>query len=53
MTPSNMGLPFQRPLCREVFSQESMKQSKLFRHLSNKHPDIRDKLVEFFERKLD
>lgn len=40
-------------ICGEVLSNESMKPSKLLRHLNSKHPDKKDKPVEFFERKLN
>lgn len=39
-------------LCCEVLSAESMKPSKLMRHLSTKHSKEADKPLEFFERKL-
>jgi hypothetical protein len=39
-------------MCQEGLSTESMKPSKLLRHLSTKYPDQKDKSVEFFERKL-
>lgn len=39
-------------ICFEILSRESMKPSKLVRHLNTKHPNEKNKPVEFFERKL-
>jgi DNA-binding TFAR19-related protein (PDSD5 family) len=39
-------------LCSEVLANESMKPSKLKRHLETKHPASKDKPVEFFQRRL-
>lgn len=39
-------------ICFEILSRESMKPSKLVRHLNTKHPNEKHKPVEFFERKL-
>ncbi|XP_074115745.1 protein FAM200B-like [Cotesia typhae] len=39
-------------ICFEALSRESMKPSKLTRHLHTKHPNEKNKPVEFFERKL-
>lgn len=39
-------------ICGEVLSRESMKPSKLMRHLSTKHNKDADKPLHFFERKL-
>jgi len=39
-------------LCSEVLAQESMKLSKLKRHLETKHPSLKDKPVEYFRRRL-
>lgn len=39
-------------ICFETLSRESMKPSKLVRHLNTKHPNEKDKPLEFFERKL-
>jgi hypothetical protein len=38
-------------ICGEVLSRESMKPSKLNRHLLSKHPKEADKPLDFFERK--
>ena len=40
-------------LCMKVFSPESMKPSKLKRHLETKHTDCKDKDLLFFERKAN
>lgn len=39
-------------ICFDILSRESMKPSKLVRHLNTKHPNEKNKPVEFFERKL-
>ncbi|XP_023210685.1 zinc finger BED domain-containing protein 5-like [Centruroides sculpturatus] len=39
-------------ICGDVLSRESMKPSKLMRHLSTKHPKEADKPLDFFECKL-
>ena len=38
-------------LCMNVLSAESMKPSKLKRHLETSHPDYKDKNLGYFERK--
>lgn len=40
-------------ICSETLSAESMKPSKMKRHLETKHSALKDKPVEFFQRKLD
>ena len=40
-------------LCQKVLSAESMKKSKLKRHLETNYPNCLNNPVEFFERKLD
>lgn len=39
-------------VCSEVLAQESMKPSKMKRHLETKHSACKDKPVEYFERRL-
>lgn len=39
-------------LCSEILAQESMKPSKLKRHLETKHAVYKDKPVEYFQRLL-
>lgn len=39
-------------LCSEVLAHESMKPSKLKRHLETKHHSLKDKPVEYFRRQL-
>lgn len=39
-------------ICNEVLAHESMKPSKLMRHLQTKHPACKDEPVEFFQRRL-
>lgn len=39
-------------ICSETLSAESMKPSKMKRHLETKHFALKDKPVEFFQRKL-
>uniref|UniRef100_A0A674N592 Uncharacterized protein n=1 Tax=Takifugu rubripes TaxID=31033 RepID=A0A674N592_TAKRU len=39
-------------LCSEVLAHESMKPSKLKRHLETKHHSLKDKPVEYFRRRL-
>ena len=48
----NKGQKPQCVICNEVLANESMKPSKLRRHLETKHPACKDKLVEFFQRQL-
>ncbi|XP_071402312.1 SCAN domain-containing protein 3-like [Centroberyx affinis] len=38
-------------ICGDKLSNEAMKPSKLLRHLESKHPALKDKPIEFFERK--
>nr|CAI5843314.1 unnamed protein product [Callosobruchus analis] len=38
-------------VCRDVLSNESMKPSKLLRHLQSKHPQVESKPLDFFKRK--
>lgn len=38
-------------VCFQVLSQESMKPSKLLRHLVTNHPSLQSKPLDFFERK--
>ena len=40
-------------LCMKILSPESMKPSKLKRHLETKHTDCKDKDLSFFERKAN
>lgn len=39
-------------ICFETLSRESMKPSKLVRHLNTKHPNEKNKPLDFFERRL-
>lgn len=39
-------------ICGDVLSRESMKPSKLMRHLTTRHQKEADKSLDFFERKL-
>ena len=39
--------------CDEVLANDSMKSCKLKRHLDSKHPDLKEKPVDFFKRKRD
>ena len=50
------GTTEQRPqcvLCAEVLANDSMKPCKLKRHLDTKHPEFKEKPVDFFKRKRD
>ena len=38
-------------ICKSKLSNEAMKPSKLLRHMKTKHPQIKDKPLEFFERR--
>jgi len=38
-------------ICNSKLSNESMKPSKLLRHMTTKHPELKDKPLEFFERR--
>lgn len=38
-------------ICGDELANESMKPSKLLRHLETKHPPLRDKPLDYFERK--
>ena len=38
-------------VCLEVLAHESMKPAKLQRHLQTKHPDLKDKSIDFFKAK--
>src|SRR4029434_9657624 len=40
-------------LCAEVIANDSMKPCKLKRHLDTKHPELKEKPVDFFKRKRD
>ena len=40
-------------LCAEVLANDSMKPCKLKRHLDTKHPEFKEKPVDFFKRKRD
>lgn len=37
-------------ICGDQLSNEAMKPSKLLRHLNSKHPGLKDKPLEYFER---
>ncbi|GFY73875.1 SCAN domain-containing protein 3 [Trichonephila inaurata madagascariensis] len=38
-------------VCGDQFSKEAMKPSKLLRHMYAKHLGVKDKSLEYFERK--
>ena len=38
-------------ICKSKLSKEAMKPSKLLRHMKTKHPEIKNKPLEFFERR--
>ena len=38
-------------VCGDTLLNEAMKPSKLIRHLESKHPTLKDKPLDFFERK--
>lgn len=38
-------------ICGDKLANEAMKPSKLLRHIENKHPTLKDKPLEFFQRK--
>ena len=38
-------------ICNSKLSNESMKPSKLLRHMTTKHPELKDKPLEFFVRR--
>ena len=38
-------------ICNSELSNEAMKPSKLLRHMKTKHPELKDKPLEFFERR--
>lgn len=48
----NKGQKPQCVICSEVLANESMKPSKLKRHLETKHAAFKDKPVDFFQRQL-
>jgi len=37
-------------VCEEILANESLKPSKLKRHLDTKHPNVKNKPTEYFER---
>ena len=37
--------------CAQILSNEAFNPSKLQRHLESKHPEVKDKHKEYFERK--
>ena len=43
----------QSVLCMKVFSNESIKSSKLKRHLESKHNDCKDEDLTFFKKKAN
>nr|ABF20543.1 transposase [Aedes aegypti] len=46
---------FPRPqcvICLEVLANESMRPNKLIRHLETKHPEFKDKTLDFFTAKV-
>ncbi|CAH1106047.1 unnamed protein product [Psylliodes chrysocephalus] len=47
-----IGVVIKCDICSEVLSAESIKPSKMKRHLENKHLALINKQVEFFKRKL-
>ncbi|CAH1990482.1 unnamed protein product [Acanthoscelides obtectus] len=40
-------------ICTEVLANSSLKPSLLRRHLETRHPDHKDKPIEYFKRKLE
>ena len=47
-SPTNQQLPFCL-LCNQVFSNEIMKPSRMCEHLTKKHPDKKDKDLNYFQ----
>lgn len=39
-------------ICSEVLTKESLKPSKMLRHLTTKHESLQSKPLKFFQRKL-
>jgi len=53
-SPDTEQLPrLQRDICATVPGNETMKPSRLIRHLNTKHSDIVNKTIEFFMHKRD
>lgn len=40
-------------ICHEILTNSNSKLSLLRRHLETRHPDYKDKPIEYFKRKLD